>query len=71
MAPLTIMTSASGKDKAFQKILGRGIVRAGKRMALLISNKDMDDIIKIINSLESSGLLMDGVKETLRWIPGM
>ena len=40
-------------------------------MALLISNKDMDDIIKIINSLESSGLLRDGVKETLRWIPGM
>ena len=40
-------------------------------MALLISNKDMNDIIKIINSLESSGLLMDGVKETLRWIPGM
>ena len=40
-------------------------------MALLISNKDMDDIIKIINSLESSDLLMDGVKETLRWIPGM
>ena len=35
-----------------RKIRGKGAVRAGKRFSLFISNKDMNDIIKIIKSLE-------------------
>ena len=30
---------------------GKCVVRAGKRIALFISNKDMDDIIRILKSL--------------------
>ena len=33
---------------------------------LIISNKEMDDIIKIIKSLEESGLLMKGVSKTIK-----
>ena len=32
-------------------------VRAGKGLTLFISNEDMNDIIKIIKSLEDSGVL--------------
>ena len=33
---------------------------------LIISNKEMHDIIKIIKSLEESGLLMKGVSKTIK-----
>ena len=33
---------------------------------LIISNKEMNDIIKKVNSLESSGLLIKGVNETIQ-----
>ena len=32
----------------------------------MISNKDMNDIIKIIESLEDSGVLIDGLIETVK-----
>ena len=43
-----------------------------------MSNKEMDGIIKVVKSLEESGLLIKGVSETLkneakeqnRWISG-
>ena len=47
-------------DKFERKISGKGIVSAGKEFALFISNEDTDDIIKIEESLEKSGLLIDG-----------
>ena len=40
--------------------------RAGKGFTLLISNEYMSDIIKIIKSLEDSGVLIDGVTETVK-----
>ena len=53
----------------------KGAVRAGKGFTLFISNEDMNDIIKIIKPLEDSGVLIDGVNETvkheiktIRWI---
>ena len=33
---------------------------------LIISNDEMEDIIKIIKSLEDSGLLLKGVNETIQ-----
>ena len=41
-------------------------MRAGKRFTLFISNEDMNDIIKGIKSLEDSGVLNDGVTETVK-----
>ena len=49
-----------------RKISGKGAVRAGKGFTLFISNEDMNDIIKIIKSLKDSGLLIDGVTETVK-----
>ena len=43
-----------------KKILGSG------NTTLIISNKDMDDLIKIVKSLEDSGLLLKGVTETVQ-----
>ena len=38
-------------DKIEIKISGKGVVRTRKRSASFISNKDMDDIIKIVESI--------------------
>ena len=43
-----------------KKILGSG------NTTLIISNKDMDDLIKIVKSLEDSGLLLKGVTESVQ-----
>ena len=42
------------------KILGSG------KTILIISNDEMEDIIRIIKSLEDSGLLLKGVSETIQ-----
>ena len=49
-----------------KKISGKVAVRAGKGLILFISNEDMNDIIKIIKSLGDSGVLIDGVTETVK-----
>ena len=50
----------------WKKISEKGAARAGKGFTLSISNEDMNDIIKIIKSLEDSGVLIDGVTETVK-----
>ena len=46
------------------KISGKGAVRG--LAPLVVSNKDKNDIIKIIKSLEDSNALIDGVTETIK-----
>ena len=53
-------------SKFHRKISGKGAVRAGKGFTLFISNENMNDIIKIIKSLEDSVVLIDGVTETVK-----
>ena len=53
--------SSNAISKFERKISGKGAVREGKGFTLLMSNEDMDGIIKIIKSLENSGVLIDGV----------
>ena len=43
------------------KILG-----SGNTTTLIISNNEIEDIIKIVKSLEDSGLLLKGVAETVQ-----
>ena len=40
--------------------------KVGKGLPLFISNEDMNDIIKIIKTLEDSSVLIDGVTETVK-----
>ena len=49
-----------------KKISEKRALRAGKGFILFISNGDMNDIIKIIKSLEDPGLLIDGFTETVK-----
>ena len=49
-----------------RRISRKGVVKAGKGFTLFISNEDMDDIIKIVKSLEDSGILIDGVTEAVK-----
>ena len=51
----------STADAAIQKkIFGSGII------TLVIPNEEMEDIMKIVKSLEESGLLIKGVSETIK-----
>ena len=53
-------------NKFESKISGKRAVRAGRGFTLFILNEDMNDIIKIIKSLEDSCVLIDGVTETVK-----
>ena len=49
-----------------RKISGKEAVRVGKGFTLFILNEDMNDIIKIKNTLEDDRVLIDGVTETVK-----
>ena len=62
LAPLGL-TAASATDAGIhKKILGSG----HSNTTLIISNDEMEDILKIVRSLEDSGLLFKGVSETIQ-----
>ena len=57
-----LTAAASAADAAInKKILG-----SGNHTALIISNNVMQDLLKVVKSLESSGLLLDGIAETVK-----
>ena len=58
---LGLTAAASTTDAEInKKILGSGTT------TLLISNNEMQDILKIVKSLEDSGILLKGVSETIK-----
>ena len=58
---LTAAAAAAADAGIHEKILG-----SGNNTTLIISNKDMDDLIKIVKSLEDSGLLLKGITESVQ-----
>ena len=61
LIPLGLTAAASAADAGIhKKILGSG------NTTLIISNDEINDIIKIVKSLEDSGLLLKGVSETVQ-----
>ena len=61
LIPLGLTAAASAADAGIhKKVLGSGTTR------LIISNDETEDIVKIVKSLENSGLLFKGVSETIR-----
>ena len=61
LIPLGLTVAASAADAGIhKKILG-----SGNNATLIISNKDMDDLIKIVKSLEDSALVLKGVTESV------
>ena len=64
LIPLGLAAAASAADaRIHKKILGSGY---NNNTTLIISNDEMDDILKIIKSLEDSGVLLKGVSETIQ-----
>ena len=63
---LATKATSSVLDKFERKICVLGAARAGKRFTLFIITEDMEDIIKIAESLEKSGLLIDGTTEKVK-----
>ena len=63
---LVTKATSSTLDKFEIKISGKGAVGARKGFTLIISNEYMDDIIRIVESLENSGLLIDSATETIK-----
>ena len=62
LVPLGITAAASAADAGIhKKILG-----SGNTTILIISNKDIEDLIKIVKSLEDSRLLLEGVTESVQ-----
>ena len=58
LVPLGLMAAASSTDAGIlMKVFGSGTT-------LVVSNEEMD-IIKVVNSLEQSGLLVKGVSEII------
>ena len=61
LLPLGSSAGISPADAAIQKkIYGSGTT------ALIISNEEMEDIMKIVKSLEYSELLIKGISETIK-----
>ena len=62
LSPLGLTAAASAADAGIhKKILG-----SGNNTTLIISNKDMDDLTKIVKSLEDSVLLLEGITESVQ-----
>ena len=60
LIPLELTAAASGADTGIhKKILGSGIT------TLIISNEKMNDIMKIVQALEDSNVLLTGVTKTI------
>ena len=71
LIPLGLTTAASAPDAGIhKKILGSGNNHPSSSVShnttLVISNDEINDIIKIIKCLEDFGLLLKGVTETVQ-----
>ena len=69
MVPLGLTAATPATDAAIQnKIFGsrRPSDLAPRKIALIVSSKEMEDMMKLVKSLEESGLLKKGVTETIR-----
>ena len=59
LIPLGLTAAASAADAGIQKKI------LGTVPTLIISNDEIENIIKIVKSLKDSGLLLKGVSETI------
>ena len=62
LAPSEVTAAASVTDAGTQK----KIRSSGRTTTLIISNKEMNGIIKIVQALEDSNILLKGVTKTIK-----
>ena len=61
LLPLGLLAEMSAEDAAIQK----KIYGSGSRVSI-VSNEEMEDILRIVKSLEQSRLLIKGISETIK-----
>ena len=61
-----LTAAASAADAGIHKKVLRSGHNHPSSTTLIISNDEMEDIIKILKSLDDSGLLLKGVTETVQ-----
>ena len=67
LIPFGLTAAASAADAGIhKKIVGYGQPNNNNNTILIISNDEMGDILKIVKSLEDSGVLLKGVSETIQ-----
>ena len=69
LIPLVLTAAASATDVTIHKKMfgsGRPSNLALRNATLIISNEEMNDIMKIVKSLKESGLLIKGVSDTIK-----
>ena len=69
LIPLGLTAVASAADAGIHKkilVPGNRHSSSTSHTTLIISNNETEDIIRIIKSLEDSGLLLEGVTETVQ-----
>ena len=64
LLPFTLMAGLSVTDTAIQKKKKKKI--ESEATALIISNEEIEDIMKIVQSLEQSSLLIEDISETIK-----
>ena len=60
LIPLGLTAAASAADAGIKKKIGSGTT------TLIISNEEMNDIMKIVQALQDSGILLKGITETIK-----
>ena len=66
LIPLELTAAASAADAGIHKKILGSWHNHPSSTTLIISNDEMEDIIKIVKPLEESGLLLKGVTETVK-----
>ena len=68
LIPLGLTAAASATDAGIHKKIleSRNLSSSHNNIVLITSNDEMEDIIKMVKSLEESGLLLKGVAETVQ-----
>ena len=68
LIPLGLTAAASATDAGIHKKIleSRNLSSSHNNTVLITSNDEMEDIIKMVKSLEESGLLLKGVAETVQ-----
>ena len=58
------MLGLTAAASATDAVINKKILGSGNHTTLIISNNDMQDLLKIVKSLEDSGILLNGITET-------
>ena len=66
LVPLGLTAAASAADAGIHKQILGSCKANNNNTILIISNDEMDDMLKIVKSLEDSGVLLKGVTETIQ-----